>query len=330
MVSSGLASQSVVTAAPVGGGQSNPTFRVTTDHGDFILRKKPAGHLLPSAHAIDREYRVMQALAETGVPVPRMLAWCESEDIVGTSFYVMEFLKGRVFLDPALPTVDASERREIYREMLRVIARLHAVDPSAIGLEGFGRGQGYVARQVALWSRQLEQSTLPVPPVMRRLMEWLPENIPGSDEIRVVHGDFRLDNLLFHPSEPRVLGVLDWELSTLGDPLADFSYHCMAWRIPPTLWRGIAGLDLAGLGIPSEEEHVRGYAEGTRRDVQGHLHVYMAYNLFRIAAILHGIGQRVADGTATAPDAAENAARAEPLAAIAWECALRHQATTRA
>ena len=315
-----------MSAAPLTVGQSNPTFRIATDRGSYVLRKKPGGPLLPSAHAIDREYRVMRALQGTAVPVPRMLAWCDDESIVGTSFFVMEFLEGRVLVDQALPGASPTERGAIYREMNRVIAALHAVDPAAVGLADYGRPGQYVARQVTRWSRQCEQATVPLPPAMRKLMDWLPQHLPATETTTVVHGDFRLDNLVFHPTEPRVIGVLDWELYTLGDPLADFAYHCMSWHIPATLWRGIAGLDLPALGIPSEAEYVRLYADATGRDASSHWDFYMAYNLFRMAAILHGIAQRAADGTANAADAVETGAKAGPLAEIGWQCALRHQA----
>ncbi len=310
------------------GGQSNPTFRIRTDSGDYVLRKKPAGQLLASAHAIDREYRVMHQLAGGLVPVPRMLAWCDDASVLGTSFYLMEFLVGRVLSDQSLPGMPAAERAAIYGEMNRVVAALHGADYVALGLADYGRPGNYVARQVSRWSRQCEASTLSLPHAMRRLMDWLPRQVPAADETTLVHGDYRLDNLVFHATEPRVIGVLDWELSTLGDPLADFSYHCMSWRIPAQLWRGIAGLDLQALGIPDEASYVRRYAEATGREVAGDWEFYMAYNLFRMAAILHGIAQRAADGTAAASDADETGRKAASLAELGWECALRHRATT--
>lgn len=312
----GFAGAAAPAISVLAGGQSNPTYRIRTDAGDYVLRKKPPGQLLPSAHAIDREYRVMQALAGSGVPVPRMLAWCGDATITGTEFFLMEFLDGRVLADPALPQCTPGERAAIYREMARVIARLHSVDVDALGLSSFGKPGNYVARQVARWVDQCSRSTIALPPAMRELMEWLPAHVPADAATCLVHGDFRIDNLVFHATEPRVIGVLDWELSTLGDPLADFSYHCMAWRVAPELWRGIGGLDLWALGIPSEAEHVRAYAQASGRDI-AHWDYYMAYNLFRMAAILHGIAQRAADGTAAAADAVAVGAKARPLAELA-------------
>jgi len=228
--------------------------------------------------------------------VPRMFGYCEDETIIGTPFYIMEFLEGRVLVDPSLPGMTPQERGEIYHEMNRVIATLHSVDYAAAGLSSFGRPGNYFARQIGRWSRQCQESTLPLNGAMQRLMEWLPDHIPAGDETTLVHGDYRLDNLLFHPTEPRVIGVLDWELSTLGHPLADFSYQCMSWTIPPALWRGVAE----------------------------HWNFYLAYNLFRIAAILHGIAQRSVDGNAAAEDAMQTGLKAGPLAELGWQCALRH------
>lgn len=311
----------------ISGGQSNPTFRLETRDRAYVLRKKPAGTLLPGAHAIDREYRVMQALRSTDVPVPRMLAYCDDAAVLGTPFYVMEFLAGRVLMDQSLPGMTTDERGAIYREMNRIIAALHGVDVAAVGLESYGKSGNYFQRQIGRWSQQCKASTLPVSGDMQRLMDWLPEHIPAGDETTLVHGDYRLDNLIFHPVEPRVIGVLDWELSTLGHPLADFAYHCMSWHIPAALWRGIGGLDLAALGIPSEADYLRAYAQA--RGVQGideHWDFYLAYNLFRMAAILHGIAQRAANGTAAAADAVETGAKAAPLAAIGRQCAQRYAA----
>lgn len=328
LVQNELARSPAITVQPLAGGQSNPTFRIATDRGEYVLRKKPAGQLLASAHAIDREYRVMQALAGSAVPVPQMLAWCDDASLLGTPFYLMQFLSGRVFVNQSLPGLQPPERCAIYLEMNRIVAALHSVDYVAAGLKDFGRPGNYVARQIARWSRQCEASTIPLPAAMRRLMDWLPRHVPSTEETTLVHGDYRLDNLVFHASEPRIIGVLDWELSTVGDPLADIAYHCMSWHIPPNLWRGIGGLELAALGIPSEAEYLRRYSETARREVGSHWEFYMAYNLFRMTAILHGIAQRAADGNAAAADAAEIGRRAAPLAEIAWQCALRHQAAT--
>ena len=320
----GLADSDALSVAPLSGGQSNPTFRISTPDRSYVLRKKPPGQLMASAHAIDREYRVMNALQGSNVPVPRMLAYCEDTQIVGTPFYVMEFLEGRVLVDQSLPGMAPAERGAIYREMNRVIAALHGIDYQALGLETFGKPGNYFARQIARWSRQCRESTLPVNSAMQQLMDWLPAHIPEGDETTLVHGDYRLDNLVFHATEPRVIGVLDWELSTLGHPLADLSYQCMAWHIPHALWRGIGGLDLAALGIPSEAEYVAWYAQATGRDPSEHWDFYMAYTLFRMAAILHGIAQRAADGSAAAADAEETGRKAGPLAELGWQCALQY------
>ena len=325
----GLGNGSVPGLAAFSGGQSNPTYRVTTEQGCYVLRMQPPGPLLPGAHAVDREYRVMGALQGTGVPVPRMLAYCGDAAILGTPFYLMEFLEGRVLMDQSLPGMDTQQRGAIYDEMNRVIGDLHALDYQSLGLGDFGKAGDYFARQIARWSRQTQSSTLPVPDAMRRLMDWLPQHLPAGDATALVHGDYRLDNLVFHATEPRVIGVLDWELSTLGHPLADFSYQCMAWHIPSTVWRGIADKDLDGLGIPQEADYVRRYAERTGRDAAEHWDFYMAYNLFRMAAILHGVAQRAAAGNANAADAFETGAKAAPLAELGWHRAQRYGAQRR-
>lgn len=323
----GLAGSAPLQVRALAGGQSNPTYRITAGAGrEYVLRKKPPGALLASAHAIDREYRVMQALAGSDVPVPRMLHYCEDANLLGTPFFLMEFLQGRVIMDQSLPGMQSAERDALYREMNRVIAALHRVDYAAVGLGDFGKPGNYVGRQIARWSRQCRESTLPLHPAMNRLMDWLPEHLPADDATTLVHGDYRLDNLVLHPTQPRVIGVLDWELSTLGHPLADLAYQCMAWRIPPALWRGIGGLDLAALGIPQEQEYLAWYSAATGRDAAGHWDYYIAYNLFRMAAILHGIAQRAADGTAAAADAVETGRRAGPLAELGWESAQRYMA----
>ena len=325
----GLGDGSVPGVTAFSGGQSNPTYRVTTAQGSHVLRMQPPGPLLPGAHAVDREHRVMQALQGTDVPVPRMLAYCSDATILGTPFYLMEFLDGRVMMDQSLPGMEPQQRGAIYREMNRVIANLHALDYQALGLGDFGKTGNYLGRQIARWSRQTLASTLPVPDAMQRLMQWLPQHLPAGDETTLVHGDYRLDNLVFHATEPRVIGLLDWELSTLGHPLADFSYQCMAWHIPSTVWRGIAELDLKALGIPQEADYVRRYAERTGRDAAEHWDFYMAYNLFRMAAILHGVAQRAAAGNANAADAFETGAKAAPLAELGWHRAQRYGAQRR-
>ena len=300
------------------GGQSNPTFLLVTPGERYVLRRKPPGKLLPSAHAVDREYRVITALRTAGIPVARSYALCEDDSVIGTAFYVMEFVQGRVLWDQALPGLEPAERRAIYEELNRVIATLHQVDYAAVGLSDYGKPGNYLARQIARWTKQYRASETEKIDAMERLMEWLPQHIPADDQTRVVHGDYRLDNVIFHPTQPRILAVLDWELSTLGHPLADFAYHCMSWRLAPGTFRGIAGLDLKALGIPSEEEYVAMYCRRTGRERIDHWDYYMAYNMFRLAGILQGIMGRVVDGTAASEHAMEQGKRARPLAEAGW------------
>lgn len=307
------------------GGQSNPTFKLITPSRTYVMRAKPGptAKLLPSAHAIEREYRVMHALAGTDVPVAQMLALCEDESVIGRAFYVMEFVEGRVLWDQSLPGMTPTERSAIYDEMNRVIAALHSVDVAALGLADYGKPGNYFARQIGRWSKQyLASETEPIE-AMTRLIEWLPQHMPDETGARVsiVHGDYRLDNLIFHPHEPRVLAVLDWELSTLGDPLADFAYHCMAWHVDPAQFRGIAGLDWAALGIPDEAQYVERYCARTGFEIHGDWNFYLAYNMFRIAAILQGIMKRVVDGTAASAQALDAGRRAKPMAELAWRYA---------
>lgn len=325
----GYAGGGAFRVTPLAGGQSNPTFRIDCDAARYVLRKKPAGALMASAHAIDREYRVMKALGASAVPVPRMFVYSDDDKIVGTPFYLMEFVEGRVFVDQSLPGMSRAQRSEIYAQMNRTIAALHGIDVATAGLADFGKSGNYIARQINRWTRQCREASQPVSSDMQRLMEWLPQHVPDDDETVLVHGDYRLDNLVFHPDEPRVIAVLDWELATLGHPLADFAYHCMSWRIAPSVWRGIEGLDFAGLGIPPETDYIDRYEASTGRRVRGHWDFYLAYNLFRMAAILHGIGERARQGNAAAPDALETGARAAPLATIGWRCAQRHEAIQR-
>lgn len=313
------------------GGQSNPTYKLLTPGRAYVMRAKPGpvARLLPSAHAIEREYRVMSALRGTGVPVAQMHVLCEDESVIGRAFYVMECVDGRVMWDQSLPALDRVGRAAIYDEMNRVLAALHTVRPDEVGLDGYGKPGNYFERQIGRWSKQYVASITQPIPEMDRLMEWLPQNIPAMarDEsmVSVVHGDYRLDNLMFHPAEPRVLAVLDWELSTLGHPLADFSYHCMSWHIPPGLFRGIGGLDLASLGIPSEAEYIERYCErtgfATPQQLKADWNFYLAYNMFRLAAILQGIGKRVEAGTASSEQAVRSAAGARPMAEMAWRFA---------
>jgi len=304
------------------GGQSNPTYRLTAASGKkYVLRRKPPGKLLPSAHAVDREYRVIRALHQSGFPVARPHVLCEDDSVIGTAFYVMDYVEGRVLWDQALPGMSRPERAAIWDELNRVIAWLHTIDYRAAGLEGFGKPGNYIERQIARWSRQYQASETEPIEAMNNLIAWLPKNIPPETGTAVVHGDFRLDNVIYHPGEPRILAVLDWELSTLGDPLADFAYHCMSWHIPPGEFRGIAGLDFKELGIPAEAEYVARYCQRTGRGPidPSHWDFYLAYNLFRIAAILQGIMKRVVDGTAASAHARDAGMRARPLAELGWK-----------
>jgi aminoglycoside phosphotransferase (APT) family kinase protein len=321
-----------LTVAQFKGGQSNPTYLLTTPGARYVMRSKPAplAQLLPSAHAIEREFQVMRGLAGSAVPVPAMLALCEDESVIGRAFYLMEYMPGRVLWDQALPGMGVAERQAHYEEMNRVIAALHQVDFAAAGLGGYGKPGNYFERQIGRWSKQYLASVTEPNPAMDALLAWLPAHIPASArdeaEVSIVHGDYRLDNLVFHPSEPRVIAVLDWELSTLGHPLADFSYHCMSWHIRASgVARGLGGHDataLAALGIPSERAYVQRYCERTGRAdvgaVMADWNFYLAYNLFRIAAIVQGIAKRVEAGTASSAQAREAAASARPLAELAW------------
>ncbi len=307
------------------GGQSNPTFKLATPQRSYVMRAKPGpvARLLPSAHAIEREYRVLRALAGSDVPVAEALCLCEDEAVIGRAFYVMEFVDGRVLWEQSLPGLQPAERGAIYDEMNRVISALHRIDPAAVGLADYGRAGNYFARQIGRWSKQyLASETDPIPE-MNRLIDWLPQNIPPGDETTIVHGDFRLDNLIFARDEPRVIAVLDWELSTLGHPLADFSYHCMGYHIPPEQFRGIAGLDLEALGIPQEDEYKARYCRRTGRDRIDHWDFSLAYNCFRLAAILQGIMKRAVEGTAASAEALDAGRRARPLAEMAWRFAER-------
>ena len=304
------------------GGQSNPTYRITARDGSrYVLRRKPPGKLLPSAHAVEREFRVIGALHERGFPVARPHLLCEDESVIGTAFYLMDYVEGRVLWDQSLPGMSKGERFAIWDELNRVIAELHLVDYRAAGLEGFGKPGNYIERQIARWTKQYRASETERVAAMDNLIEWLPRNIPPETGTTIVHGDYRLDNAIFHPREARILAVLDWELSTLGDPLADFAYHCMSWHIPPGQFRGIAGLDLAALGIPAESAYVKRYCERTGRGEidPSHWDFYLAYNLFRIAAILQGILKRVVDGTAASAHARDAGSRAKAMAELGWD-----------
>lgn len=302
------------------GGQSNPTFMLNAGGRKYVMRRKPPGKLLPSAHAVDREFKVISGLSKTDVPVARPYALCEDEAVVGTMFYIMDCVDGRVLWDPALPGMTAAERAAIFSEMNRVIAALHNVDYTAVGLSDYGKPGAYLERQVARWSKQYKAAETEKIEAMDKLIDWLPQNIPAGDETSVVHGDYRLDNVIFHPTEPRILAVLDWELSTLGHPLTDFAYHCMTWRLSPGQFRGLAGNDLAALGIPGEAEYVATYCRRTGRDgiPPRDWEYYIAFNMFRLAGILQGIMARAVQGNAASSDAVETGKRARPLAEEAW------------
>jgi len=302
------------------GGQSNPTYRVRTREASYVLRRKPEGPLLKGAHAIEREARVISALAQVGFPVPEVHGLCEDLEVIGSAFYVMDLVEGRIFWDASFSGLPREARAVHMNAMNETLAALHRIDPNAIGLGDFGRSGGYVARQVARWSRQyLEDEAAGRHPAMDRLVEWLPAHLPAADETSLVHGDFRADNMIFHPSEPRVVAVLDWELSTLGEPLADFAYHAMMYRMPGDIQGGIAGLDPAAHGLPTEAEYVAAYCRRTGREALPHLDYYVAFNMFRFAAILHGIRGRAVRGTAASEKAHRMGELFGRVADLAWE-----------
>ena len=302
------------------GGQSCPTYLLEAGGMKYVLRRKPPGKLLPSAHAVDREYKVMTALAATDVPVPRTYCLCEDESVVGTTFFIMEFVEGRVLWENLLPELEPAQRADVYDAMNDVIARIHRVDYEAVGLADYGKPGNYFARQIHRWTKQYQASETERIETMDRLIEWLPENIPSDDEATIVHGDYRLDNMIFHPERPEVLGVLDWELGTLGHPLGDFSYHCMQWETPADRG-GLEGLDLPSLGIPTLEEYRDSYCRRTGRDGIAHWSFYIAYNFFRSAGIAQGIAGRVRDGTAASTHAMDIGSTVRPTAELAWRFA---------
>jgi aminoglycoside phosphotransferase (APT) family kinase protein len=299
------------------GGQSNPTYHLSAGGQEYVLRRKPHGKLLPSAHAVDREYRVITALAGSGVPVPRSYALCEDPDVIGTAFYVMEYVSGRILVDPRLPGVSAAERTAIYDDMNRVLARLHTVDWHERGLADFGRPGNYFERQIHRWTKQYRASETEPIEAMERLIVWMPAHIPSADETTVVHGDYRLGNMILHPTEPRVLAVLDWELSTLGHPLADLAYNCLPYRFRRQTFEGFAD-EPPPAGIPSEEEYLLAYCRRTGRSSIPHWEFYIAFSMFRLSAISQGIMGRVIAGTANDPRARLRGERARPLAEVAW------------
>jgi aminoglycoside phosphotransferase (APT) family kinase protein len=307
------------------GGLSNPTWLVRCEHAAVILRAKPApaSNLLPSAHAIEREYAVMQALGGAGFPVPRMLSLCMDESVLGVAFYLMERVDGRILRDATLPGESAAGRAAIYDAMSDTVARLHAIDPAAVGLDDFGAAGNYLERQIGRWTRQYKASETEPIAAMDALLDWLPRHVPASAERRIVHGDFRMENLILDPAAPRVLAVIDWELSTVGDPLADFAYHCLPWHMPPGASKGIAGLDHAALGIPSEAAYRARYTERTGRAIDATWPVYIAFNFFRLAAILQGVYRRALDGKATSEKGLAAGARARAMAELGWSHARR-------
>ncbi len=295
------------------GGQSNPTYKIITESKNLVLRRKPPGKLLPSAHAVDREYKVITALYETGVPVPKTYGLCEDDDVAGTAFFIMDFLDGDLFWDPMIPTMTNRDRTQIYKNKNKTLAKLHSVDYKKIGLEDYGKPGNYVARQVSRWSKQYRASETDNIEAMNNLIDWLPKNIPDDDETTIVHGDYRLDNMILKNNE--VIGILDWELSTLGHPIADFSYHCLSWRTQEAFWDQTK---LKELGIPSEREYMEMYCENSGKDLSNNWEFYIAFNMFKIAGILQGILGRVRDGTAASKHAEERGNMVFPLSEAAW------------
>lgn len=301
------------------GGQSNPTYKLLTPSRSYVLRRKPPGQLLKGAHAVEREAQVLIGLGKAGFPAAHVFGLCTDDGVIGTTFYVMEMVEGRIFWDATLPEIAHGDRPAYFDAMNATIAQLHGIDYQAVGLGDYGRPGNYFERQIARWSKQyLEDTEAGRDPNMDQLIEWLPANIPPGDETTIVHGDFRIDNMIFHPTEPRVLAVLDWELSTLGHPLADFAYHAMMYHMPPHIVAGLAGADLEALNIPSEEAYVAAYCKRTGRAAMPNYQFYMAFNFFRMAAIFHGIKGRVIRGTASSAQAAERAKAFPELAQIGW------------
>jgi aminoglycoside phosphotransferase (APT) family kinase protein len=300
------------------GGQSNPTYLVTTPAKKYVLRRKPPGKLLPSAHAVEREYRVMSALHAQGFPAPKTYALCEDPDVLGTAFFIMDYVEGRIFWDAALPGVAREERAPLFHALIDALADLHAIDYAKAGLADFGKPGNYFERQIGRWSKQYKAAETQPIADMDRLIEWLPTAIPDDDAVSIVHGDFRFDNVIMHPNRPKVLAVLDWELSTLGHPLADFTYFLMVWHFPPSVRGGLAGLDLEALGVPSLNEAVARYCARAGRAGLPDLDFCMAYNMFRLASIAQGVYARALQGNASSERAASLGAQVAPLAALAW------------
>lgn len=334
MVGQGLlAHEHDLVAERISGGQSNPSWRLSTGSQAWVLRAKPApsAQLLPTAHAIEREFRILSALQNTGVPVPHVHALCEDESVIGVAFYLMDFVEGRIFRDPTLPEVPKPERSAYFMAASGVLGQLHKVDWRSLGLQDFGRHEGYYTRLLRRWTKQYETSRLPPLPAMEQLMRWLPAHIPakadGAEQTCITHGDYRIENLMFHPTRPEVLAVLDWELATLGHPLSDLSYSALAWHMPSGILRGYGDQDLAALGLPAEKDYVVQYVARMQMhlsEVQADWPFYLAFNLFRLSAILLGIGQRERTGIASNTTAREIAAMAEPVANWGWSIAQGH------
>jgi aminoglycoside phosphotransferase (APT) family kinase protein len=303
------------------GGQSNPTYLVESPGRRYVLRRKPPGKLLPSAHAVEREFRVLAALKDSNVPVAPVHALCEDPEVIGSAFYVMDYIEGRIFWDALLPEVAAPDRRAVYNEMIRVQAALHSVDYESVGLADFGKPGNYVERQVARWTQQYRASETEKIDAVEKLIEWLPKHVPAGEQTSIVHGDFRLDNTIFHPTEPRILAVLDWELSTLGHPLVDFAYYCMRYHLSAAEFRGLAGVDVKAFMIPTEAEcvaeycRVRGIAPVPPKDWA----YYSAFCMFRLAGILQGVLARALQGNASSATALQAGRRARPLAEMGWK-----------
>ena len=309
------------------GGQSNPTYRVATAGKSYVLRRKPFGQLLPSAHAVEREFRLMSALHPTGFPTPAPIALCDDATVIGTTFYLMELVEGRTFWDGSLPGLQLAERRAYYEAMVDTLAALHRLDHQALGLGDFGRAGNFFARQVDRWTRQYRAAQTDDIPEIEQLIEWLPRTVPEQTRASIIHGDYRIDNLIYGVEEPRVQAVLDWELATIGDPLADFTYLAMNWAIPFDGRSGLGDLDLEQAGLPSLQDMIARYCEAAGRDGLPDLHWYFAYNLFRLAGIVQGVKKRLADGNASSAEAAATAARVLPLARSAWAEARKAGAT---
>ncbi|HXA95600.1 MAG TPA: phosphotransferase [Candidatus Dormibacteraeota bacterium] len=318
-----------ITVSQFQGGQSNPTYRLSSPGGEYVLRRKPPGKLLPSAHAVDREYRIITALARTPVPVPRTYSLCEDDAVIGTAFFIMQWVHGRVVADPLLPGMSPGDRGRAYDSMNEVLAHLHTVDLVAVGLADFGRPGSYFARQIHRWITQYRASETERIEAMERLIAWLPEHVPADEPPTIVHGDFRPGNLILHPTEPRVVAVLDWELSTLGGPLADLAYNCMPYRLAPSTLGGVLGAPLAEMGLPSEAEYLAAYCRRTGRSSIPDWEFYLAFAMFRLAAIAQGIMGRVIAGTANDPNARSRGERARPLAEAGWETIERGESGKR-